>query len=268
MFKDGFGFVYNPNDCAPSQAVNVSDSQITFIPGQCSPPLPARDATDAELMQHTRETTMAKASETGETGEEQYTAYGPGADLIPPAEGDLFGYRGPADRVSEFGEMANRDRDDSRGRKSRPGPDFSEEHPEKLKGEKDEESKDTNSPKITIISGPSVITNLSKAIFSIKSDEHVTLRYEMGDWSASSKDTESDTLTIDGLSEGSHTLTVIATDSAGNETRVSYTWTTDYSAPVPSLTSPPAPIGSSSSASFDITAGNRLHTTTHWMESL
>ena len=33
MFKDGFGFVYNPNDCAPSQAVNVSDSQITFIPG-------------------------------------------------------------------------------------------------------------------------------------------------------------------------------------------------------------------------------------------
>jgi len=151
IIKDGSGFAYNPNDCAPSQAVNVADGQITFISGQCAPPLPARGVTDAELTQHTRETTMAKASKPGEEG--QYEVYG---DIVPPA-GDIFGYRGPADHVSEFGDRANRDRDDSRGKKSKHEQEFSEKHPDKLKGKKDEEEKDKQPPEITIVSGPSFL---------------------------------------------------------------------------------------------------------------
>lgn len=135
IVKDGSGFAYNPNDCAPSQSVNVNDGQMTLISGQCSPPLPVRQVTDAELMQHTRETTMAKASRPGGEEKGQYEVYG---DLVPPT-GDLFGYKGPADHVSEFGDRANRDRDDSRGKKSRHDQEFSEKHPDKLKGKKDED---------------------------------------------------------------------------------------------------------------------------------
>ena len=75
IFKEGQGFVVNPN--MPEQVVNVNAGQITFIKID-APPLPPRPASNIEMTQHTKDTAPAekpkeKKEEEQKTKEEKKT---------------------------------------------------------------------------------------------------------------------------------------------------------------------------------------------------
>ncbi|HBA25816.1 MAG TPA: hypothetical protein DCY98_00215 [Nitrospinae bacterium] len=67
IFREGQGFVANPN--MPEQVVNVNAGQITFIKID-APPLPPRPASNIEMAQHTKDTAPAeKPKEKKEEGQ-------------------------------------------------------------------------------------------------------------------------------------------------------------------------------------------------------
>ncbi len=67
IFKEGSGFVANPN--MPDKIVNINAGQITFIKID-TPPLPPRPASNIEMAQHSKDTTPAeKPKEKKEEGQ-------------------------------------------------------------------------------------------------------------------------------------------------------------------------------------------------------
>ena len=82
-------------------------------------------------------------------------------------------------------------------------------------------------PVVTLAGKPSPVTNASTASFSATSNEQgVTYTYTLDGQPVSSG-------SLSNLTEGSHTIIVMATDEAGNPSEpVSYTWVTDYTPPV------------------------------------
>lgn len=98
IFKDGSGFVLNPNNCAPSRAVNINDGQISFVMRQCAPPLQAREATGAELAGHNADTTF-KADTDGTETKKDENGIIQGSD----EGGGIFGYEDPQDDIEEPG---------------------------------------------------------------------------------------------------------------------------------------------------------------------
>ena len=116
-------------------------------------------------------------------------------------------------------------------------------------------STDTTPPVLSLIGAPANITNQSSAVFDVSSSETTSYSYSF-DGSAYTPTTG--TISLSGLSEGQHTLTVLGTDSAGNVSTTSYTWTIDTIAPVvalstatPSLTNQPTAAFTVSSTSPD-----------------
>jgi peptidoglycan/xylan/chitin deacetylase (PgdA/CDA1 family) len=97
---------------------------------------------------------------------------------------------------------------------------------------------DTVPPVTTIESEPPIETNSDKATFAFKASESAIFecRLDGGAFKAcSSPDV------LSGLSDGSHTFEVRATDTAGNKETAppSYTWTVDATPPVTTIESPP-----------------------------
>ncbi len=86
-------------------------------------------------------------------------------------------------------------------------------------------------PEISFLSTPPEITNSDSARFSWKSSEPATFYYRIdgGEWK-----TTSDTyVIITDLSEGNHIFELKAVDQEGNQSDIiSYSWTTDYTAPL------------------------------------
>ncbi|MBI5886214.1 MAG: FecR domain-containing protein [Deltaproteobacteria bacterium] len=86
LFKDGHGIVFNPN--LPDQVVRVPAGFVTFITGGAEPPLEPRQATELELAQHVRDTTVGEGGGSGSGG----PSAGGGDDLLgyippPPEDG-------------------------------------------------------------------------------------------------------------------------------------------------------------------------------------
>lgn len=91
-------------------------------------------------------------------------------------------------------------------------------------------------PETTIVSGPSSLTNSNSATFTFTSEAGATFESSLdGD----SFIAATSPLTLNNLSEGSHTFSVRAKDAAGNldPTPASYSWIIDTSAPTTTVTS-------------------------------
>ncbi|MBI3072170.1 MAG: DUF11 domain-containing protein [Deltaproteobacteria bacterium] len=109
---------------------------------------------------------------------------------------------------------------------------------------------DTGPPDTSITSSPPTLTNGTSANFAFTSNEgSVTYecKLDAAAWSSCTSP-----VSFTGLSAGSHTFLVRATDAAGNvdATPASYPWTIDTTAPDTSLTSTPPAVTSSTSATF------------------
>jgi hypothetical protein len=89
---------------------------------------------------------------------------------------------------------------------------------------------DYTAPVVTIGTKPAALTNAKTATFGITGSDAngaVTYTYKL--------DGNAATTSLFGLTEGTHTFTVTGTDAAGNVSLpVTYTWTTDYTAPTAS----------------------------------
>ncbi|WP_408890221.1 Ig-like domain-containing protein [Myxococcus faecalis] len=109
---------------------------------------------------------------------------------------------------------------------------------------------DTTAPDTSIVSGPSGLTNSDSATFGFDSTESgVTFECSLN---GATYVACSNPVTFDDLSQGSHTLTVRARDSAGNvdPTPATRTWTVDTVAPTTTFTSTPPSITNVTSATF------------------
>jgi len=239
IFKEGNGFVYNQN--MPDKIVNVSAGQATFILTDNTPPLPPRAATDAEMSQHIIDTTIKDTdtppTDNGDTATMQ-------TETTPVDTADTMATLGQT-----IGEDTSAPKTAATGVDQGPPPPvlpITETNTETLK--------DTIPPLITIASSPQATTNSTSGSFTITSNEPVTFTYTIDSVGVTSDITTSDTFTLDGLPEGSHTLTITATDVAGNLSTTTYSWTTDYTAPATSFTSTPASLTNATTADFTFTS--------------
>lgn len=111
---------------------------------------------------------------------------------------------------------------------------------------------DLTLPVITIGSSPNAITNQISSTFAFSATDlgggsvaSYNCKIDGGSWGTCSSPK------IDILAAGSHTFSVTATDTAGNISGVSsYSWIIDLSLPTVTLTSNPASLTNSTSASF------------------
>src|SRR3989338_4054350 len=96
--------------------------------------------------------------------------------------------------------------------------------------EKIKDTTDTTPPDTSITSQPLNLTNSTSADFSFTSPETATFECQMDSGGYTSCTSPK---SYTGLTEGSHTFYVKATDSAGNKnsTPASYTWTIDTTPP-------------------------------------
>jgi hypothetical protein len=117
---------------------------------------------------------------------------------------------------------------------------------------------DTTAPNTTITSGPAAgsSTNSTTTTFGFTSSETGSTfecKLDTGDWESCTSPKD-----LTGLTDGSHTFMVRATDGAGNtdQTPASRTWTVDTSAPETTITSGPADgsLISETSAAFGFTS--------------
>ena len=167
--------------------------------------------------------------------------------IAPPGSGGgggIFGYTAPTSDIAELNrKLAGRVIDTGNV-----GLSISETNPGKLRG-----PRDNTPPVVTINSAPPAVTNLGTASFTHTANENAAVSFELDGLSV-------DTASFNGLSEGSHTFTVHAVDSAGNASSKSYTWTTDYTPPpAASFTGTlPVPVSDSAIAAFSFTSDDPI----------
>ncbi len=108
-------------------------------------------------------------------------------------------------------------------------------------------------PKVTLASTPPERTNNAAATFTAASTETaVTYQYSL-DGGAVTPAADS-TITLPALSDGPHTITVTATDPAGNVSEpVTHTWTVDTAKPVITLSGAPANSTNATTAAISVT---------------
>ncbi|MBI5643741.1 MAG: FecR domain-containing protein [Deltaproteobacteria bacterium] len=216
VFRDGYGFVYNPN--APDKVVDMRAGQATFVTDPASPPLPPKRALNIEFIRHTADTEIdGNKSEDGSVGYEgtessplEITASGD-SDEGESSEGDDNGNGS----IARYASAVSDDFGGEAVYEDSPEIPVSESNPDLL-GE-------AGSPRLTILSAPARANSSSSASFSISSNEPASLTYSL-DNSAATGFSDSAELPFYGLSEGTHTLTVTATDSEGNVSITSYSW--------------------------------------------
>jgi DNA-binding beta-propeller fold protein YncE len=115
---------------------------------------------------------------------------------------------------------------------------------------------DQNGPDVTITAGPGTATTLSTASFSFTANDfNATFQCKLDGGSYAACASGDSSSSYSGLTEGSHTFSVIATDVLGNPGNATpYTWAVDTTAPTVSLTSTPPSTTGSTSASFSFTS--------------
>lgn len=207
LFKEGMGFVYSAN--MPEKLVNVSAGQITYILRPDAPPLPPRQATDLELGYHIKDSTPAEKPAEEKPGKPETTAYvAPTSVTTETLAGMVEGYAGQTGEIT--GTIATTTGTTTETTNLLP---ITETNPETLQ--------DSTPPQIGFELTPPLVTTSSSVGFGLTSDESVTFTYSL-DGGASV--TTGSSISLSGLSEGTHTIQITATDSAGNTSTISYTW--------------------------------------------
>jgi len=102
---------------------------------------------------------------------------------------------------------------------------------------------DTTAPIITLSGMPDPITNAQSANIGVTASEGATYTYTLNGAAVTSPN-------LANLPEGSNTFAVTATDAVGNSSTKTYSWTTDYHAPV--LASTPPPLTKDNTAAFTL----------------
>ena len=112
---------------------------------------------------------------------------------------------------------------------------------------------DTTPPDTTITSGPSGATNSTTATFTFTANEPSTFTCKLDTGAASSCTSPK---VYSGLTNGSHTVSITATDLAGNvdPTPATRTWTVDTIPPDTTITSSPSALTTSTTASFSFSS--------------
>jgi tripartite motif-containing protein 71 len=115
---------------------------------------------------------------------------------------------------------------------------------------------DQNGPDVTITGGPGTATTLSTASFDFTANDfNATFQCKLDGGSFAACTSGDSSSSYSGLSEGSHTFSVFATDVLGNPGNpTTYAWAVDTTAPTVTLTSTPPLTTGSSSASFSFTS--------------
>jgi hypothetical protein len=203
VFREGSGFVFNPN--LPGEIVSIRAGQATLVAGPDLPPLPPKRVTGVELTRHVADTEVRGGEDAGEDEGEQVEDNGRGG--AEDAAMEAFGPEGLEDgllgrvQFGAFGELAA----------FKP-----------MSGALSDVI-DTERPDIVFLNAPTRAADSSTAVFSVAADEAATYTYELDGVIIASDVTWGD-LNLTGLSEGTHTLTVTATDRAGNTAEESYSW--------------------------------------------
>ena len=112
---------------------------------------------------------------------------------------------------------------------------------------------DTTAPIVSITEAPTILSNSSYLTFTFGSEQGA--RFECSLDGAAFATCVSSKI-YSAVAQGSHTFQVRATDGAGNASApTSYTWTIDSIAPETTITSSPATMTNSTSASFAFSIG-------------
>ncbi len=89
---------------------------------------------------------------------------------------------------------------------------------------------------------PTSLTNSTSATITVGGTDIVSYEYKLDSGSYGIETVIATTISLSGLADGSHTVSVIGKDSAGNwqdqGSATTYTWTVDTTAPVPTFTIP------------------------------
>jgi predicted outer membrane repeat protein len=116
---------------------------------------------------------------------------------------------------------------------------------------------DTSAPDTTITANPPSITNSTNASFSFTGSDNGTIASYQCQLDGAAFAACTSPISYTGLSQGTHTFSVRAIDTAGNiATPASYSWTIDTSAPDTTITANPASITNSTNASFSFTGSD------------
>jgi arylsulfatase A-like enzyme len=115
---------------------------------------------------------------------------------------------------------------------------------------------DNRGPSMVIDSAPAAATQDTTASFAFHASEATSGTWTCVVDAGPAEDCTSGTLTETALAEGSHTLSVTATDTLGNtRTSLGYWWTVDLTAPTVNVTGGPPPNWNQPVASFTLAYG-------------
>src|SRR5207245_2029350 len=117
---------------------------------------------------------------------------------------------------------------------------------------------DTTAPTVTLASQPANPTSPTSASFGFSANNTISNGSCTVDGPGPAPSATSSSQSYSGLTAGSHTFTVTATDTAGNPGSATHTWTIDTTAPTVTLGSKPANPTSQTSASFSFSANKTI----------
>jgi len=121
---------------------------------------------------------------------------------------------------------------------------------------------DNTGPTMRFLAKPDSPTRSRSATFEFIPDEATTGSYSCNLDSGSSTDCSSGTVTYNGLTEGTHSLAIHATDLLGDSKTTTYSWIVDLTPPVAQISSGPPPSWNHNYALFTLTSLTRQVTFT------
>jgi hypothetical protein len=218
IFREGSGFLFNP--AVPEKIVDVSAGFLTHIMRADSAPMLPRKATDAELGAHIRHTTITTA--VNEDGEVRQTAVeeeagGEGEYAEEPGE---LGFQD----IGFSAEEALLDEGGIEGPELEEGLNIEGEQVAEAEvpfTETEEEAIDDEAPQTSFVQKTGYVTSSPEAYFNVSSNEVASYSYRLDGGALTPTGPD---IYLTGLSEGLHTLEVVATDNIGNTSATTYSW--------------------------------------------
>lgn len=123
---------------------------------------------------------------------------------------------------------------------------------------------DTKAPVITAATLPNKLANTNRATFIYNTDERATVKFQVDNqgWITGQALDMQFVITLPNLADGAHTISVQATDHAGNASPVtSYAWTVDATPPAITLTGTPPPLTNVRTANIQVSTSEQATST-------